>query len=293
MAYTFDNAKVPSTRHTQYFEVFAHRAIYHDGWVACTTPLVPIGDSSDPAADVIHGYKWELYLVDEDFSEAVDLAARYPGKLRDLQLLFYAEAAKYNVLPLDHERIYRMDVSIRPSLKRGRTEFTYSGSLTRIPEAAAPDLKNKSFRISADVVVPEGGGQGVVVTQGGISAGYALLFEVGKPVFHYNFANLSHYEIAGPEALAPGKHTVVFDFQYDGGGVGKGGTGTLSVDGAPVARGRIDKTMPRRISIDETFDVGKDTGTPVTERYDVPFGFTGQVAKVVVQLGESKRAPAD
>ena len=293
MAYSFGDPKAPSARRTQYFEMFGMRGIYHDGWLACTTPLVPVGDSNDPAADVIGGYKWELYNVTEDFSEAVNLAAQNPGKLQELQLLFYAEAAKYNVLPLDHNRLYRMDVSIRPSLTRGRTEFTYYDGIARIPEGAAPDVKNKSFRITADVVLPKGGEQGVLVTQGGISAGYALMFEAGKPAFHYNFANIAHYSIAAKDALKPGKHVVVFDFKHDGGGLGKGGTGTLTVDGKQVAQGRIANTMPFRISLDETFDVGQDTGTPVSEDYDVPFKFTGKIEKVVVSLGDTKLTDVD
>jgi len=208
-------------------------------------------------------------------------------------LLFYAEAAKYNVLPLDDSKAERMDVSIRPSLTRGRTEFIYYGTLTRIPEGAAPDVKNKSFRITAKVVLPKGGEQGVVVTQGGLSAGYALMFKGGKPIFHYNVANVAHYNIAAKDALTPGKHTVVFDFKYDGGGIGKGGTGTLSVDGKQVAKGRIDNTMPGRFSFDETFDIGEDTGTPVSEDYDVPFKFTGQIEKVVVNVAPAKLTAQD
>ena len=201
-------------------------------------------------------------------------------------MLFYAEAAKYDVLPLDDSKVARLDPAIRPSLTRGRTEFTYYGSLTRIPEGAAPDLKNKSFRITADVVLPKGGEQGIVLTQGGLSAGYALMFKGGKPVFHYNTANVAHFNIAADDALTPGKHTVVFDFKYDGGGFGKGGSGMLSVDGKQVAQGRINATIPGRFSFDETFDVGEDTGTPVSEDYDVPFRFTGRIDKVVINLGE-------
>ncbi len=288
MAYSFDDSKAPSTRRTQYFEMFGNRGIYHDGWVACTTPrLAPWEDvliTGTAQVDVISGYKWELYHVADDFSEAVNLADQNPDKLHELQLLFYAEAAKYNVLPLDDSKAARLDVSIRPSLTRGRTEFTYYGTVTRIPEGAAPDVKNKSFRITANVVLLKGGEQGVVVTQGGLSAGYALLFRGGKPIFHYNLANVAHYDIAAKDALAPGKHTVVVDFTYDGGGIGKGGTGTLNVDGKQVAQGRIDHTMPGRFSFDETFDVGEDTGTPVGLDYDVPFKFTGTLEKVVVDL---------
>ncbi|HET6363794.1 MAG TPA: arylsulfatase, partial [Nitrospirota bacterium] len=219
MAYSFDHPDAPSTRHTQYFEIFAHRAIYHDGWVACTTP--PYGGSWEDQTkfkrvDVISGYKWELYNVANDFSEAVNLAEKYPDKLHELQLLFYAEAAKYNVLPLDDSGTERMDPSIRPSLTRGRTEFTYSGPVKRIHEGSAPNIRNKSFRITADVVLPKGDEQGVLVTQGGLSAGYALLFKSGRPVFHYNFLNIAHFEIAAGDALAAGRHNIVFEFRYDG-----------------------------------------------------------------------------
>jgi len=295
MAYSFSDPKAPSARRTQYFEMFGNRGIYHDGWVACTTPhFAPWEDRlSAPSVDIISSYKWELYNVAKDFSEANNLAEQNPDKLAELKLLFYAEAAKYNVLPLDDTKVERLDVSIRPSLTRGRSEFTYYEGLTRIPEGAAPDIKNKSFRITADVVLPEGGAKGIIVTQGGLSAGYALMFRDSKPIFHYNFGNVAHYNIAGKDAMAPGKHTVVFDFKYEGGGFGKGGTGTLSVDGKQVAEGRINATIPGRFSLDETFDVGEDTGTPVSEDYDVPFKFTGKIEKVVVNLGEMKLSAAD
>ncbi len=293
MIYSFDNARAPSMRRTQYFEMFGMRAIYHDGWVACTTPVSPLGVSADPKQDVITGYKWEIYKVTEDFSEAVDLAAGNPGKLQEMQLLFYAEAAKYNVLPLDNTRMPRMDVSIRPSLTRGRTEFTYQGTVTRIPEGAAPDLKNKSFSISADVVLSRGNEQGIIVTHGGISAGYALMLESGKPVFHYNFADIAHYNIAARNALKPGRHNIVLDFKYDGGGLGRGGTATLFVDGKRAAQGRVEHTIPGRMSLDETFDVGADTGTPVSLSYDVPFAFTGKLEKVVITPGAAKLSASD
>jgi arylsulfatase len=282
MAYTFEDAKAASTRRTQYFEIFGNRAIYHDGWVACTTPRLEIemGFPVDP----VSGYKWELYHVAEDYSEAVNVADKYPDKLHELQLLFYAEAAKYNVLPLDNRALARMDTTNRPNLTRGRTQFTYFGTLTRIPEGAAPDIKNKSFRITANVELKKSNEEGVLVTQGGLSGGYALMLRGGKPVFHYNYADLGHYNIAAKDALAPGKHTIVFDFKYDGGGMGKGGAGTISVDGKQVADGHVDHTMPLRLSFDETFDVGEDTGTPVSLDYDVPFKFTGALEKLVIDL---------
>jgi arylsulfatase len=289
MAYSFDHPEVPSARRTQYFEMVGNRAIYHDGWMASTTPVSTPWSSFEPTMDVITGYTWELYHVAEDFSQAVNVADKRPDTLRELQLLFYAEAARYNVLPLDHSRAGRFDVSIRPSLTRGRTAFTYYGTLTRIPEGTAPDVKNTSFRITAELVLPERDAQGVVLTQGGLSGGYALLFKDGKPLFRYNVAHVAHDTIAAKDALTPGKHTLVFDFTYDGGGIGKGGTGTLSVDGTQVAHGRIARTMPIRFSFDETFDIGADTGTPVSEDYDVPFPFTGTIEKVTVELTPSVR----
>jgi arylsulfatase len=284
MTYSFDRTEAPSARRTQYFEMLGNRGIYHEGWLACTTPTRPPWETTEYTGDVITGYDWELYHVAEDFSQALDLAEQEPDKLRELQLLFYAEAAKNNVLPLDQSTIARLDVSIRPSLTRGRSEFTYSGGMTRIPEGAAPDVKNKSFRVTAEVVLPEGDEEGVVLTQGGLFAGYALLFRGGKPVFHYNHLNVAHYEIAADKALDPGQHTIVLDFGYDGGGIGKGGTATITVDGEQVATGRIERTVPVRFSFDETFDVGEDTGTPVSEDYDVPFRFTGGIEKVTVRL---------
>ena len=165
--------------------------------------------------------------------------------------------------------------------------------MKRIHEGAAPDVKNKSFRITADVILPKGNEQGVLVTQGGLSGGYALMLEKGKPVFLYNMANVAHYKIAAKDTLKPGKHTVVFDFQYDGGGIGRGGTVTMTVDGKEVARGRIERTTPLRFSMDETFDVGEDTGTPVNLSYDVPFKFTGQIERITINLGQMKLGAAD
>ncbi len=296
MVYTFDSPKAPSMHHTQYFEVFGHRAIYHDGWLACTTP--PYGGSwvdqtKVKQVDVISGYKWELYNVEHDFSEADNLAGKYPDRLHDLQLLFYAEAAKYNVLPLDDSGTERLAPGIRPSLTAGRTEFVYTGPVKRIPEGTAPNILNRSFRITAEVLLHKDNEQGVLVTQGGLSGGYALVFEKGKPVFLYNMTNVAHYSIASKQALKPGRHTVVFDFQYDGGGFGKGGKGTISVDGKQVAQGRIGNTVPFRFSFDETFDVGEDTGTPVDLSYDVPFRFTGIIEKVVITPAGTKLSSND
>ena len=291
MVYTFDNPKAKSAHRTQYFEMFCNRAIYNNGWVACTTPpilpwvvgtLVPVDD-----------YKWELYNVNEDFSEANDLAAKEPKKLRELQDLFWAEAGKYNVLPLDNSKVERFDVSLRPSLTRGRTEFTYGFGMVRIPEGSAPDLKNKSWRITADVEIPAGGAEGLLMTQGGRFNGLGLYLLQGKPVFHYNLVGVERTTIAGKDKLATGKHSIVVDFKYNGPGIGKSATATLTVDGKKVADGKIARTIPFRVSADETLDIGEDTGTPVSEDYHVPFKFTGTIDKVVIKLSEAALTPQE
>jgi arylsulfatase len=282
MKYTFTDARAKSTRQTQYFEMLGNQAIYHEGWVACTTPPVPPWSPAGADVDVITGYKWELYAP-TDFSQAEDLAAKMPQKVRELRLLFYTECARYNVLPLDNSKTTRLDPAIRPSLTRGRKSFTFFQGQTRIPEGAAPDIKNKSWSIAAEVEV-KADASGMIITHGGLFSGYALYLIKGKPVFHYNFCDVAHYEVAGKDVLAPGKHTIKVDFAYDGGELGKGGTATLAVDGTAVAKGRIEKTVPIRISLDEGLDVGEDTGTPVNLSYDVPFKFTGKIDKVTVEL---------
>ncbi len=263
MVYSFDDAKAPSKRRTQYFEMFANRAIYSDGWVATTTPPVTPWDLFGKVPDV-DDYQWELYHVAEDFSQAVNLADKEPVKLRALQDLFWVEAAKYNVIPIDNSRAERFDISTRPSLTRGRSVFTYFPGQVRIPEGAAPDLKNKSFKIGADVVIPKDGAEGIIATQGGRFNGWALYLREGKPVFHYNLAGVQRFTIAGDKKLAPGEHVIVVDFKYDG-GLGKGATVTITVDEKPVAQGRVERTVPFRMSIDETLDIGEDTGTPVSD----------------------------
>jgi len=292
MVYTFDDPKASSRHRTQYFEMFGNRAIYNDGWVAASTPPIPPWVMGGQAPNV-NDYKWELYNVENDFSEANDLAAKEPKKLRELQDLFVAEAAKYNVLPLDNSKVERADVSIRPSLSRGRTEFTYYPGMIRIPEGAAPDLKNKSYRIIADVEIPEGGAEGVLMTQGGRFNGLGLYLLQARPIFHYNLVGVDRTTVAAKDPLTPGNHTITVDFKYDGGGIGKGGLVTLIVDGKEVANAKLMRTIPFRVSADETLDIREDTGTPVSEDYHVPFKFTGTINKVVVDLSESKLSPED
>jgi arylsulfatase len=296
MVYSFDPAaagsKAPSKRRTQYFEMFANRAIYSDGWVATTTPPVTPWDLFGKVPDV-DDYRWELYHVAEDFSQAVNLADKEPAKLRALQDLFWVEAAKYNVIPIDNSRAERFDVSTRPSLTRGRAVFTYYPGQARIPEGAAPDLKNKSFKVGADVVIPAGGAEGMIATQGGRFNGWGLYLRDSKPVFHYNLAGVHRFTVASDEKLAPGEHLIVADFKYDGGGLGKGATVKITVDEKPVAEGRVERSTPFRMSIDETLDIGEDMGTPVSEDYRVPFKFTGNLKRVLIGLTDAKLTAED
>jgi arylsulfatase len=299
LVYTFDDAKAPTRHKTQYFEMLCNRGIYHDGWIASTHPLrLPWAKAQPgaPGADP-DDFKWELYNVAEDFSQATDLAAKNPDKLKELQAIFDVEAKKYNIYPLDATFAERADVSIRPSLTRGRSTFTYYPGTIRVPEGAAPDTKNKDFTVTAEVEIPDGGADGVIITQGGRFGGWGLLLMGGKPEFDYAFSNQKQhkYRVASKEKLSPGKHTLKFDFKYDGPGYGKGGTGTLSVDGKQVAEGKIERTIPVRFSLDETLDVGMDTGTPVIEDYvdKMPFKFTGALKKVVIELGKSGLGAAD
>jgi arylsulfatase A-like enzyme len=287
MTYTFDpaNANAPSARSTQYFEMFGNRAIYHDGWIAATTPPQPpwlMGMAKMP--DVINGYKWELYNIAEDYSEANDLAAKMPDKLRQMQELFLVEASKYNVFPMDNTVIQRL-LTPRPSATAGRNVFTYSGVVSGIDVSDAPSILNRSYTITAEVELPQGGGDGMIATLGGRFGGYGLYLLNGKPVFTYNFVDLVRFRWEGQQALTPGKHTIVFDFTYDGPGFGKSGTGVLKVDDKEVDNKKIPHTIPFFMALDETFDVGVDTRTPVDDNdYQVPFRFTGKIAKLTVKL---------
>jgi arylsulfatase A-like enzyme len=296
MVYTFDNPKAPTRHPTQYFELIANRGVYHNGWMANTTPMklpwAPPGFVTKP-----EDFKWELYHVDKDFSQANNLASQNPAKLKELQRVFDREAKKYNVYPLDSSFAERADVRIRPSLTRGRSTFTYYAGMIRTPEGSAPDIKNKSFTVMAEVEIPEGGAEGVLATLGGRFGGWAMLVLDGKPEFAYAFSNQGQYKyrIASNEKLSAGKHAIKLDFKYDGPGMGKSGTGTLTVDGKQVAQGKVDRTIPTRFSLDETFDVGLDTGTPVIEDYvnKMPFKFTGVLNKVVIELGKSELTASD
>jgi arylsulfatase A-like enzyme len=288
MAYTFDkaNAKAPSTRTTQYFEMMGNRAIYHDGWIAATTPPQPpwlMGLAKMP--NVVNGYKWELYNIADDYSESSDLAAKMPDKLREMQELFLVEAAKYNVFPLDNTVIQRA-LAPRPSDTAGRNTFTYSGEMSGLDPASAPSILNRSYTITAEVDIPQGGGDGMIATLGGRFGGYGLYMLKGKAVFLYNFLDLDRPRWESQQPIPPGHHTISFDFTSDGPGFGKGGRGVLRVDGSEVANKKIPHTIPFLMALDETFDVGMDTRTPVDDNdYQLPFRFNGKIAKLTYKLG--------
>jgi hypothetical protein len=250
-------------------------------------PWVTIG--YEPSPD---DFKWELYHISEDFSQAHDLAAANPDKLKELQAAFDVEAKKYNVYPLDASFASRVDPAIRPSLTRGRNEFTYYPGMIRIPEGSAPNFKNKSWAIAAEVTISDKPPSGVLAT-----VGWVLMMQDGKPEFAYALSNQPEHKfrIAAAEAVPPGDHVIRLRFAYDGGGIGKGATGTLLVDGKPVTEGRIPQTVVNRFSLDETFDVGEDTGSPVVEDYAdrMPFAFTGTLKRFLVVLEPDKLTPEE
>jgi len=307
LAYTFDkaNAAAPSRHTTQYFEMMADRSIYHDGWIASTKVIRPpwhiVGAvNPDPANNVT----WELYDLSKDWTQSDDVAAANPAKVKELQDLFWTEAAKYQVLPLDASVATRVVIP-KPSLAAGRAVFTYAGELTGIPPGDAPSLLNTSYTITADIEVPSGGAEGMINTNGGRFGGYGFYLLKGKPVFLWNLVGLKRMRWEGPQALSPGKHTLEFDFKYEGlgfatlafnnmSGLGQPGTGVLKVDGKVVSTQKMERTIPIVLQFDETFDVGADTGTPVEDKdYQAPFEFTGTLTKLTLSIDRPKLTPAD
>ncbi len=283
-AYTFDSAKAKTRHNTQYFELGVNRGIFDNGWMASALsfpPWEPNRGSFDPDKQ-----KWELYNIDEDFTQANDLAAKNPAKLRQLQDLWWVEAAKYNVLPLDWRGSIRMNAELmgRPSMVAGRKSITYHEGVNGLPDAAAPPMLNKSWTITAEVDLTGQRDSGIIVTHGGMQAGYGLYLRDGKPVFVYNFLEMSRTRFEGNDALPKGKTKIVVDFVYDGGGMGKGGKIVITANGKKVAEGRLEKTMPVQISIVEGLDIGKDVGSPVDWTYKMPFKFTGKIDKVTYDL---------
>jgi arylsulfatase len=272
--------------------MIANRGIFNDGWYANTTPPVPpwVLNAKMPA---VEDYKWELYNLNDDFSQANNLAAQMPDKLKEMQALFVQQATKYHVLPLDNSQFQRA-IEPRPSATAGKSVFTYSGVMTGIPDSDSPNILDKDYTITAEVDVPDGSGSGVIVTEGGRWGGFGLYLLGGKPVFTYNFLDLARFRWEGPQALAAGKHTIAFDFTYDGPGLGKGGVGVLKVDGKEVANNKIPHTIPFLTVGDETFDIGADTRTPVDDKdYQVPFAFNGTIDKLTFELGPMQLTAGD
>ena len=296
MVYTFDHPDAASTHKTQYFEITGNRGIYHDGWFAGTIHRAPW--ETQPRRKLVDDI-WELYDTTKDFSLANNLATGNPGKLKELQDLFIKEAVKYRVLPLDDRSIERFNAALvgRPDLMEGRTSLTLSQGMIGMSENAFINIKNRSLSITADVEIPDGGANGIILAQGGRFGGWSLYLKDGKPTYCYNFLGLQQFKVSALQAVAPGKATIRMNFDYDGGGLGKGGTATLLVNGQQVANGRIERTQPLVFSADETAGVGVDTATPVTNDYkEHDNAFTGKILKVVVDvkpIGASSKAEED
>ncbi|MFN8626001.1 MAG: arylsulfatase [Candidatus Binatia bacterium] len=280
MAYTFDAPNAPTRKQTQYFETFGNRGIYSKGWMASAFRIA----GYDPTFGVLNPLDatWELYKLDDDFSQANDLAAQNPRKVKEMADLWMAEAKKYNVLPLTVFNTF--DVAQRPGYTRGKSSFTYFPGTIRVTEGSAPNIRNRSHRISAEVVLPAGGAEGMLVTQGGRFGGYAFFVRQGKLYYVYNFIDRERYVVASTQPLPSGKVALAMHYAFDGGKPGSGGTVTLLANGNEIGKGRVEKTIPLRLSLDETFDVGEDTGTPVVEDYQVPFPFTGEFDKLTIVL---------
>ncbi len=281
MVYTFDDADAKDRRTTQYFEMLGNQGIYHDGWMASAIRGVPWASENAPG-DLLD-MPWELYHVEEDFSQAIDLAKKNPEKLDALVKQFFAEAARYNVLPLDDRKTERLNVDNRPSLTAGRKTFTYP-NLLRLPEGAAPDLKHKSHTITATVNIPKTGAEGMIFTQGGRFAGYGLYVQAGKLVYAYNLAGVEQYSISSTGELPIGEVTLKAVYKTDADKPFAGATVTLFANDMKLGEGRVEKSIPNRVTLDETFDIGFDTGTPVAEGYDMPFKFTGNLSAVTIEL---------
>ena len=306
MMYTFDkkNENAPSTRKTQYFEMIGDRAIYHDGWILSTKVMRVPWDNSGKGNHDPASWPWELYDLRKDWTQSNDVAAQYPEKVKELEKLFYEEAEKNQVMPMDTTTFTR-SILPRPNLTAGRSVFTYAGEVTGTPNGNAPNVLASSYNIKAEVEIPEGGAEGMLVTHGGRFTGYGFYLLDGKPVYTWNLLGLKHVKWEGKEALTPGKHTLEFDFKYDGlgaetlqygspSGLGRSGTGYLKVDGNVVATQKMEKTVPMLMQWCESFDVGADTGSPVDDNdYETPFRFTGKLDKLTLTIDRPKLSDED
>jgi arylsulfatase len=286
MVYSFDDASAADRHETQYFEMFGNRGIYHKGWTAVTkhrTPWVLVGEVGAFDDDV-----WELYDTRTDWTQARDLAADEPERLHELQRLWLIEATRYGVLPLDDRAVERLhpEISGRPTLIRGNSQLLFGG-MGRLSEASVLNIKNRSHSVTAELVVPEAGAEGVIVAQGGSIGGWSLYAKDGRPKYCYNLLGVHRFYVEGDHVLEPGAHQVRAEFEYDGGGLGKGGDVTLYVDGEPVGTGRVDATAAMIFSADDTCDVGMEGGAVVTDDYGARGNaFTGEVSWVQIDIGE-------
>jgi arylsulfatase A-like enzyme len=284
MVPTFDDAAAPEHRATQYFEMFVNRGIYHKGWTAVTRHSIPWVPTEMPAFD---DDVWELYAP-EDWTQAHDLSADRPEKLRELQRLFLIEAARYDVLPLDDRRFERFDPDVagRPQLVHGDSQLLFEG-MGRLSENSVIAIKNKSHAVTAQIDVPESGGEGVIIAQGGAYAGWSLYLHEGRPTYCYNFFGLERFKISGEQPVGAGEHQVRVEFAYDGGGLAKGADVTLFLDGGEVGEGRVEHTVPAVFSADETTDLGRDSATPVSDDHGPDNRFTGRVRWVQIDIDEA------
>ena len=306
-AYTFDaaNAKAPSRHRTQYFEMMGQWALYHDGWFLSTkvnrAPWEAFG-AANP--DPLNNQVLELFDLNQDFSQSEDVAAKFPDKVKELKELFVAEAKKYQVFPMDASVAARI-VAPRPNITAGRTEFVYTRPMVGLPQGDSPMLLNTSYTITAEIEVPQGGAEGMILTSGGRFAGYGFYLLQGRPVFLWNLADLARIRWQGPDALPPGRHTVAFDFKYDGlgvgtlafndfSGIGRPGTGTLKVDGKAVDTKPMERTLPMILQWDESFDIGSDTLTGVNDAdYKPPFPLTAKLEKLTVKVDRPQLSAED
>ncbi|MCK7599008.1 arylsulfatase [Microbulbifer sp. CAU 1566] len=282
---TFKNKNAPETHKTQYFELLVNRGMYHDGWMASSrsfVPWEPTRGDFDPFAA-----KWELYNINEDFSQAVDLAEKHPDKVKELEAIFWKEAEKYSVLPLDWRATVRLNAELqgRPSLAGKRSQYVYYPGQVALPDGASPPVLNKSFSVTMDLDIPENGAEGMIFTHGGLTGGYGIYLRDGKAHFVYNMLAVERYTVSS-DVLPKGRVKLVADVAYQGGKDerGKPAKVTLSVDGKKVGEGNLPKTIPLQFSLGEGVDVGTDTGSAIDFTYNLPFDFTGKIEKVTVDL---------
>ena len=283
MAYSFDNAGAKSQRTTQYFEMLGNRGIYKDGWMATTRHGRLPWQTSGGGTGTFDNDPWELYHIDEDFAQAENLAAQYPDKVKALQAAFLVEAQKYNVLPLDDRMSERFDATLRPNPLAGLKKFSYGPGVTGISESAVLNTHNVPFIVTADVEVGDAGGEGVLAAIGGVSSGWSLYVKDGKPTFYYNFFEVDHARIQSSESLLKGKSSIRVEFTPVEPGPGKPADVKMFVNGKETGSGRVGKTVPFRYSV-EPFDIGRDTVSPVSKDYKVPFAFQGRIDQVTIEV---------